>query len=227
MADTTQSTTAPATTNREGATEQAAHATAAAKDQAANVAASAKEQAGAVASTATSEARAVASEAADEAKNLVADARQQLRMQADEQSKKVASLVGDIGSQLRSMANAGETGVAKDLVTGVADQAEQMSRRLGDGGLDRTLEDARRLARNRPGLFLAGAALAGFVVARVARAADTDSLRQAAAPSASGNGHDTTSGPREPQGTIAAASGASPASRPLATGPIPAGEGPR
>ena len=194
MAETTPSTTAPATTT-EGAKEQAAHATAAAKDQAANVAASAKEQAGAVASTATREARAVASEAAGEAKNLVADARQQLRTQADEQSAKVASLVGDIGSQLRTMADAGDSGVAKDLVAGFADQAEQFSRRLGDGGLDRTLEDARRLARNRPGLFLAGAALAGFVVARVARAADTDSLKQAAAPTSSGNGHDTTHWP--------------------------------
>ena len=78
------------------------------------------------------------------------------------------------------MAAAGESGPAKDIVAGVADQADQMSRRLGDGGLDRTLEDARRLARNRPGLFLAGAALAGFVAARVARVADTGSLKQAA-----------------------------------------------
>ena len=31
-------------------------------------------------------------------------------------------------------------GLAKDIVAGVADQAEQVSRRLGDGGLDRTLE---------------------------------------------------------------------------------------
>jgi hypothetical protein len=42
------------------------------------------------------------------------------------------------------------------------------------------MEDARRLARNRPGLFLAGAALAGFVAARVVRAADTEGLKQAA-----------------------------------------------
>ncbi len=77
--------------------------------------------------------------------------------------------------------------VAKDIIATFADQAEQMSQRLSDGGLDRTLEDARRLARNRPGLFLAGAALAGFVAARVARAADTDSLKQAASPPADGS----------------------------------------
>ncbi len=120
------------------------------------------------------------SEAAAEAKDVLTDVRQQLRSQAEEQSAKVAALVGDIGTQLRKMAAAGESGPAKDIVAGVADQAQQMSQRLGDGGLDRTLSDARRLARNRPGLFLAGAALAGFVAARVVRAADTDGLKQAA-----------------------------------------------
>jgi hypothetical protein len=133
-----------------------------------------------VASSAAAEAKAVASEAKAEAKDVLADARHQLRSQAEEQSAKLATVVADIGAQLRKMAAAGETGPAKDIVAGVADQAQQMSQRLGDGGLDRTLADARRLARNRPGVFLAGAALAGFVAARVIRVADTDSLRHAA-----------------------------------------------
>jgi hypothetical protein len=139
-----------------------------------------EEQAASVASSAATEVKGVASDAAAEAKDVLADARKQLRSQAEEQSAKVATLVGDIGTQLRRMAAAGESGPAKDIVAGVADQAQQLSQRLGDGGLDRTLEDARRLARNRPGLFLAGAALAGFVAARVVRAADTDSLKEAA-----------------------------------------------
>lgn len=137
------------------------------------------ERAASVASSAATEAKAVASEAANEAKDVLSDARQQLRRQAEEQSAKVAALVGDIGSQLRSMAAAGD-GPAKDIVASVADQAQQMSQRLREGGLDRTLGDARRLARNQPGLFLAGAALAGFVAARVLRVSDTDSLKQAA-----------------------------------------------
>jgi hypothetical protein len=150
----------------------------------------AKEQAAQVASSAAAEAKTVASDAASEAKDVIADARQQLRSQAEEQSAKVAALVGDIGTQLRKMAAAGESGPAKDIVAGVADQAQQMSQRLGDGGLDRTLADARRLARNRPGLFLAGAALAGFVAARVVRVADTDGLKQAVSGS---NGSSSTS----------------------------------
>ena len=151
----------------------------------------AQQQAGSVASSASTEAKAVASEAAAEAKNLLADTRQQLRAQADEQSAKVASMVGDIANQLQRMAAAGEPGPAKDVLRGVADQAQQMSQRLGEGGLDRTLSDARRMARNRPGLFLAGAALAGFVAARIVRVADTESLKQAATGS---NGSSSASG---------------------------------
>jgi hypothetical protein len=75
-------------------------------------------------------------------------------------------------------------------VSGVADQAQHLSQRLSGGGLDGTLADARRVARNRPGMFLAGAALAGFIAARVVRVADTDRLKEAAtgATNASGQG---------------------------------------
>ena len=170
MADLTPPTPSPAAqdappTGAEGA-----------KQQAADVASSAKEHASEVAATATDQAKTVAAEAAAEAKNLFADARQQLRSQADEQSQKVASALSELGAQLRQMADGGGSGVAKDLVASAADQADQVSRRLGEGGFDRTLEDTRRWARNRPGLFLGVAAAAGFVAARVARSADTDSL---------------------------------------------------
>ena len=176
---------APAT---ERAAEQTTGVASTAKEQAASVAASAKDQAAGVASTTADQAKVVASAAAAEAKDVLADARQQLRAQADEQAAKVASLIGEIGGQLRTMANAGDTGPAKDIVATVAEQADGVSRRLRDGGLDRTLEDARRVARNRPGLFLAGAALAGFVAARVARTVDTTALKQAATPDESPNG---------------------------------------
>ena len=189
-----------------------------------SAASAAKDQAASVASSAASEAKAVASEAAAEAKDVLADARQQLRSQAEEQSAKLAALVGDIGSQLRRMAASGESGPARDLVTAVADQAQQMSQRLGDGGLDRTLAGARGLARNRPGVFLAGAALAGFVAARVARIADTDSLKQAATGT---SGSSSTRGPGDSELASPAAS-----SRPAGTpvmppAPVPPIEVPR
>jgi len=154
----------------------------------------AKEKAADVASTAAGQAKTVAADAASEAKNLLGDARQQLRTQADEQSQKVASALGDLSTQFRQMASGSPgPGVARDLVTSVADRADEFARRLGEGGLDRTLDDTRRWARNQPGLFLAAAAAAGFVIARVARSADTDSLKQAASPTS--NGEDSTPEP--------------------------------
>lgn len=190
------------------AKEQAANVAGTAADQAASVAGTAKEQAANVAGTAAEQAKTVASEAVNEAKNLLGDARQQLRTQANEQSDKVATLVGDLGGQLRKMADAGDQGMAKDLLKSVADQAEQISSRLSEGGLDRTLEDARRLARNRPGLFLAGAAVAGFVAARVARTADTDALKQAVSPNggdSNGSGFSQSSLGSAPDLTLEAA----------------------
>ena len=215
-----QQATGPA----ERAKEQATGVAGTAKDQAAGVAETAKDQAANVASTAAEQARSVASEAATEAKNLMVDARQQLRTQADEQASKVASLVGDLGGQLRTMADAGQSGPAKDIVAAVADQADAMAQRMRDGGLDRTLQDARRLARNRPGVFLAGAALAGFVAARVARTADTEALKQAASPSQGTNGSNGHGQPgplpTSPDLTLEAMPAIA-AERPLVADPVP------
>jgi len=187
---TTPTPTSPSTGEPSAATqaaEEAASVASTAAEQASSVASTATEQAKTVASTAVDEAKTVGAQAATEAKDLLADARQQLRTQASEQSDRLAEAVRQVGEQLRTMAGAGD-GLARDVVSQVADQAQQLSSRLSDGGLDRTLEDARRLARNRPGMFLLGAAAAGFVAARVARSADTQALAEAAKPSQTSNG---------------------------------------
>ena len=87
------------------------------------------------------------------------------------------------------MAAAGERGLAKDIVATVADQADQISHRLRDGGLDRTLEDARRARpATAPACSSPVPPSAGFVAARVARIVDTGSLKEAAAPARRTNG---------------------------------------
>jgi hypothetical protein len=177
MTDTTNTSPPPSS-----AGDQATTVTSGAKEQASSVASTAKEQAGTVAQTAKEQAKEVGSQAAHEAKDLFADARQQLRAQADEQAHRLAGTVGTMGSQLRTMADAGEAGTARDIVRQLADQADTFSNKLDQGGLDRTLDDVKRMARNRPGMFLFGAAAAGFVAARVARNADTRALADAAKP---------------------------------------------
>jgi hypothetical protein len=183
MTDTTTNTSPPPSSAGERASEVASTAA----DEATTVASGAKEQAASVASAAKEQAKEVGSQAADEAKDLLADARQQLRAQADEQAHRLAGTVGSLGSQLRTTADSGEPGTARDVVRQLADQANTFSSKLDQGGLDRTLNDVKRMARNRPGMFLLGAAAAGFVAARVARNADTQALADAAK-STNGNG---------------------------------------
>jgi hypothetical protein len=210
-------------TTTEPSSQDAAGVAASAKDEAANVASTAKGEAANVASTAVDEAKQVGAQATDHAKQVLGDARQQLRAKAQEESHRLAGTIADVGQQLRTMANAGDEGLAKDLVAQAADRAHQVSQQLREGGLDRTLEDAKRLARNRPGTFLLGAAAAGFIAARVARLADTSALKDAATPSQNGNGqHVLASGSTTPPSGAPSvpAAPAPPAGRPLVADPL-------
>jgi hypothetical protein len=190
------------------------------------VASSAAAQTTRVAGTAADEAKAVAEQAAEEAKNLLADARTQLRDQANEQSDRIATALHELSEQLRRMAGAGEPGMVRDVVQQAADKADGVATRLGDGGLERAMDDARRFARNRPGLFLAGAAVAGLVAGRVIRNVDTTALTDAAKPNGSGDGDN---GQHRPDRTFEAPAmtpveGGAPR-LPTSSSPVAAGQG--
>jgi hypothetical protein len=165
------------------AKDEAAGVATTAKDEAANVAGIAKEQAGAVASTAVDEAKHLGTEATEQAKQVFTDARQQLQAKAEEESQRLGATVDDLSRQLRKMADAGDAGIARDVVSQAASSAAQVSQRLQQGGVDQMFTDARRVARNRPGTFLLGAVAAGFIAARVARTVDTTAIKDAATPS--------------------------------------------
>lgn len=49
-----------------------------------------------------------------------------------------------------SQASSEHSGVAANLVSGVADQVDRGARRLAEGDLERALDDVKRVARNRP-----------------------------------------------------------------------------
>jgi hypothetical protein len=145
---------------------------------------SAKESAKSVAETSAEQTRAVAHEAKAATRDLVGETRGQLRNQAQEQTSRVAAGLRGLSSQLEEMSSRSSgSGTATEVVRQAADRSQQMAQRLEDGGLDGLVDDARRLARNRPGTFLLAAAGAGFLIGRVVRAADTRSLAQAAKPS--------------------------------------------
>ena len=172
--------------------EPAQSSTGAAQSSAGAAMDTAKEQVSNVASSVTDHAREVGAEAAEQARDLVSDTRRELRAQAQEQSARVATLLGELSDQMKSMADAGEPGAARDIVAQLADRTRGFADRLEHGGLDRMLDDARSFARNRPGTFLAAAAATGFVAARLVRNADTHSLVEAVKPHSTSNGSDVS-----------------------------------
>ena len=105
------------------------------------------------------------------------DVRRELESQGDVQAKRVASTLHDVGSQLDDMAASGQSGPVTDVTRQLADKTRQVASRLEEGGVQGVGDDLRRFARRQPGLFLAAAGVAGFVVTRVLRNASLSQTR--------------------------------------------------
>jgi hypothetical protein len=205
----------------QGAQQRAERAADEATTQAGQVASTAKDSAAHVAEAAGHELHAIKAEATDAAKSLVGDARQQLRTQAADQASKLSSTLGDLSSQLRSMAEGGSPGLAQDVIRDISQRADAVRNRLDERGIEGALDDAKRFARNRPGLFLAGAAAAGLLVGRVIKTTDTHALVEAAKPtSGTDQGALSTSSFGElPSSTVGSTTGAFPPATPATAMP--------
>lgn len=159
-------TGSPGTTPGQGTTDVA-------REQARQVGQTATQAAGQVAQTSAEQAREVVSEASAQARDLAGQARSQLQQQASSQQNRLADSLRSIGDELDQLVSGGGAsgGVASDLLrqaqAKVQDAAAYLeSREPGD-----LLEDLRSFARQRPGTFLLGAALAGVVAGRLTRGA--------------------------------------------------------
>ena len=144
-------------TSSSGVPEQA-HA---AKDEAIN-------QAGVLKETAVEHVGTLTSDAKDRASDVARDVRRELESQGDSQAKRAASMLHDVGTQLTDMASGAEPGPVQQVTRQLADKSRQVATRLDEDGVQGVGDDLRRFARRQPGLFLAAAGLAGFVVTRVA-----------------------------------------------------------
>lgn len=163
-------------------------------DAARQTAATAADQGAAVASTATDEARRVADTTVDEAKGVAqvaADQASTVTTQAIDQARTVldgatVELRDQLEQRLRDLSSSARTtadelqalvdgrpddaGRTRDLAASASDHIARLADRADNLGVQGVIEEASDLARRRPVLFLAGAATAGLLVGRMARA---------------------------------------------------------
>jgi len=136
-------------------------------------------QAGALKDTALEHVGTLTGDVKDRASGVARDVRGELESQADSQAKRAASMLHDVGTQLTDMAEGAQPGAVQDVTRQLASRSRQVATRLEEHGVQGVGDDLRRFARRQPGLFLTAAGVAGFVVARVFRSAQ----------SAQGSGH--------------------------------------
>lgn len=116
-------------------------------------------------------ARGAAGEVAEEVKthtlHVIDDAKTQVRSQAETQTHRASEFTRDLAHELESMAEHGDSGYLTSFARDGASRLERLSSHLDERGLEGALDDVRRFARRRPGVFLAGCFGAGVVLGRI------------------------------------------------------------
>lgn len=202
----------PPSSSAETAREEAKNVAATAVEQGKTTASSAAEAGGQVAGTAAEGAKEVAVQAAqqagevkqqasEQARQLLGQAQSQVREQAESQTQRASSSLKDFGQQLRGLAEGQPKagGIAENGVRQLAEKVEEFAERLDERGLDGTVEDLRRFARQKPGLFLLGATAAGFAIGRLGKGLKEAQEQERQATALAG-----TSAPQLPPGRPAA-----------------------
>jgi len=156
-----------------------------AKQEATHVASSAADSAKQVASEATTQAKAVAQQAKEQVTSLLDQTRSEVRQTAQQKGEQAATGLRTFADQLRSLANGqpDQAGQLQRYVQDAQDRVSSLATRLENEGPQAVIGDVTRFARQRPVVFLAMAAGAGFALGRLVRAGAAASSDQS-----SGNG---------------------------------------
>jgi hypothetical protein len=139
-------------------------------DEPSSLTQTAKESGTGVAKTATEQGKNVAGEAATQARHLASEAGEQVRQQAAEQQQRAAHGLRALADEMTTMADrGGQSGMATELARQASDRARQAASWLEARQPGDLIEELNRLGRRRPGMFLAGAAIAGVAAGRLTR----------------------------------------------------------
>jgi vacuolar-type H+-ATPase subunit E/Vma4 len=145
-------------------------ATAAEKGQ--EVASSAVEQAREVASVASEQAASVGSQAIGQARTVLDSATGDVRDQLEQRLRTLSEQARSTAEELQALVDGRpeDAGRTRDLAQSASDHIGRLADRADELGVQGVVEEVTDLARRRPVLFLAGAATAGILVGRMARA---------------------------------------------------------
>jgi hypothetical protein len=137
------------------------------------VAGTASDQAKAVADTAREQVGQVRQEVAQQGREVVSQATAKLQEQGRAQAQELASTVRGWADQTRALAEGRpeEAGQVAQYARQAADGVANAAGKLEERGFEGVVDDLQRFARRRPGVFLFGAAVAGFGVGRLLRGA--------------------------------------------------------
>ena len=142
-----------------------------AKEEARGVAQDAVESGKQTAETAKQQAGEVANEAMSQARMLFDQTREQITSQGTAQQEKAASGLRTLADELTGLAtgNVQQEGLATDLARQASERVRTAADFIENRQPSELLDEVRSFARRRPGAFLLGAAVVGFLGGRLTR----------------------------------------------------------
>jgi vacuolar-type H+-ATPase subunit H len=144
------------------------------------------------------EAGAVVDTARREVRDVVDEAVTAVRHETDERTRQAGSALHDLSRDLHRMAaDDGERSPAAEYIDAIANTLDRLAGRL-DEGSSSVVDSIRSTAERRPGSFVTGSALAGFVVGRIIRNGDRPSTGQPRSDEATPSEIDLRDEPRGP-----------------------------
>jgi hypothetical protein len=136
----------------------------------------------------------VAQQASTEAKELLDQTKGRVQGEAASQTQRLADRLASLGDEALALSEGRPEDAARarqfaaqaaDKLFEAADKVSVVADDVEDRGFEGLLDDVQRFARRRPGLFLLGAAAAGFGIGRVVRAREPEPVEELDGPSRS------------------------------------------
>jgi hypothetical protein len=142
-----------------------------AKEEAKSTAQDAAQAGMQTAETAKQQAGEVVGEAKNQAQMLLGEAKDQLTTQGTAQQQRAASGLHSLADELTGMVNGdvSQPGLASDLARQASERVRSIADMLENRQPSELLDEVRRFARQRPGVFLLSAAAIGFIGGRLTR----------------------------------------------------------